>query len=189
MEPMTQHSAGGVVFRRNTNRLGQSSTARASTIEIVMVQDSYGKWTFPKGHCEAGETLEQTARREIAEETSINPEDLKLLIELGTIDYWFSSNFARDRSQEQAAHPTSQSSGQDSEKDQHLTQVTEAVTIHKFVTYYLFEVPEQTEVSVQESEREMITRIEWVPLEELESRNQYDDNDPIIAKASEYLNR
>ncbi len=43
-------------------------------------------WSLPKGHIEAGETLEQTAQREVAEETGITGE---VLHRLGTVDYWF----------------------------------------------------------------------------------------------------
>ncbi|WP_425584529.1 NUDIX hydrolase [Tomitella cavernea] len=47
---------------------------------------------MPKGHVEAGETVEQTATREIAEETGIRGE---VLASLGSIDYWFVSDGRR----------------------------------------------------------------------------------------------
>jgi 8-oxo-dGTP pyrophosphatase MutT (NUDIX family) len=43
-------------------------------------------WSLPKGHIEQGETAEQAAVREVAEETGISGE---ILAELGTIDFWF----------------------------------------------------------------------------------------------------
>lgn len=43
-------------------------------------------WSLPKGHIEPGETAEQTAEREVREETGIHGSVLR---ELGTIDYWF----------------------------------------------------------------------------------------------------
>jgi ADP-ribose pyrophosphatase YjhB (NUDIX family) len=50
--------------------------------------DRHGRllWSLPKGHIEAGETAEQAAIREVAEETGISGE---ILAELGTIDFWF----------------------------------------------------------------------------------------------------
>ncbi|SHE62892.1 NUDIX domain-containing protein [Streptoalloteichus hindustanus] len=43
-------------------------------------------WSLPKGHIEPGETAEQAAVREVAEETGIEG---RVLTPLGTIDYWF----------------------------------------------------------------------------------------------------
>lgn len=43
-------------------------------------------WSLPKGHIELGETAEQTAIREVAEETGISG---SVLAALGRIDYWF----------------------------------------------------------------------------------------------------
>ncbi len=57
---MKEMSAGGVVYRRKNNR-----------VEIQMIQDRFGKMTLPKGKMEKGETAEQTALREILEETGL----------------------------------------------------------------------------------------------------------------------
>jgi len=43
-------------------------------------------WSLPKGHIEAGETPEDTAVREVAEETGIIGE---VVAPLGIIDFWF----------------------------------------------------------------------------------------------------
>ncbi|MBC8079664.1 MAG: NUDIX domain-containing protein [Gorillibacterium sp.] len=51
-------SAGGVVFRKGEQGL-----------EIQLIKDRFGKITLAKGKMEAGETVEQTAIREIEEET------------------------------------------------------------------------------------------------------------------------
>ncbi|MFF2887783.1 NUDIX hydrolase [Paenibacillus sp. NPDC057967] len=58
---MLEISAGGVVFRHNEQGL----------LQIQLIQDRYGKVSLPKGKMEAGETVEQTALREIAEETGL----------------------------------------------------------------------------------------------------------------------
>jgi ADP-ribose pyrophosphatase YjhB (NUDIX family) len=43
-------------------------------------------WSLPKGHIEPGETAQEAAVREVAEETGIRGE---VIGELGTIDFWF----------------------------------------------------------------------------------------------------
>lgn len=53
-------SAGGVVYRNVEDRL-----------EVQLIMDRYGKISLAKGKMEPGETVEQTALREIEEETGI----------------------------------------------------------------------------------------------------------------------
>lgn len=75
-------SAGGIVFRRKGNR-----------IWIAMMKDPYEKWTFPKGHVEEGEAIEEAAARETLEELGL--EQVRLLEELGKIDIWFRDRFQK----------------------------------------------------------------------------------------------
>lgn len=53
-------SSGGIIYRK-----------RGDAIEFFFIRDPYGRWTFPKGHQELGETLVETAIREIDEETGL----------------------------------------------------------------------------------------------------------------------
>lgn len=64
---------------------GPKDSALAALIGRV---DRRGRmlWSLPKGHIELGETAEQTAIREVAEETGIQG---SVLAALGSIDYWF----------------------------------------------------------------------------------------------------
>ncbi len=55
----TEESAGGLVFRQ------------APDLQFLMILDGYGRWTFPKGAIEAGETPQEAAIREIEEETGV----------------------------------------------------------------------------------------------------------------------
>jgi 8-oxo-dGTP pyrophosphatase MutT (NUDIX family) len=52
------------------------------TIALVQHAKGNGAWLFPKGHKDAGETDEETARREIAEETGLA--NLEYLDDLGS---------------------------------------------------------------------------------------------------------
>ncbi len=57
-----EKSCGGVIYRKFHGN-----------IEILLIKHiNSGHWSFPKGHIEKGETEEQTARREIKEETGID---------------------------------------------------------------------------------------------------------------------
>jgi 8-oxo-dGTP pyrophosphatase MutT (NUDIX family) len=56
----TEISAGGVVYRWRDGQL-----------EIQLIEDRFGRITLAKGKMEQGETVEQTALREIEEETGI----------------------------------------------------------------------------------------------------------------------
>lgn len=69
-------SAGGVVYRRSNDDL-----------LFLLIRDPYQNWGLPKGHLERGETAEQTAIREVQEETGIM--DLELRDALDTIDWFF----------------------------------------------------------------------------------------------------
>ena len=64
---------------------GPKDTQKAALIGRI---DRRGRmlWSLPKGHIELGETAEQTAIREVAEETGLQG---SVLAALGSIDYWF----------------------------------------------------------------------------------------------------
>lgn len=61
-EIVREPTAGGIVFRANQDK---------TNIEILLIQDSKGRWTIPKGHIEPGENAKQTAIREIGEEAGL----------------------------------------------------------------------------------------------------------------------
>ena len=57
----TEKSCGAVVFRNKNDN-----------IQVLLIRHlNGGHWAFPKGHVEKGETEEQTALREILEETGL----------------------------------------------------------------------------------------------------------------------
>jgi len=56
-------------------------------IKILLIKDGYGHWIWPKGHIEPGEEPENTALREISEETGQHK--LRVLEELGKQEYYF----------------------------------------------------------------------------------------------------
>jgi len=75
----TQVSAGGVVFRR-----------RGERIEVALISvGERARWQLPKGLVGRGETPEETALREVREETGLEAE---LIAPLEKIEYWYFAN-------------------------------------------------------------------------------------------------
>ncbi len=78
----TAVSAGGIVYRR-----------RPSGIEVAICgRDSDGVWGLPKGTPSPGESLEQTAIREVTEETGL---EVRIVDKVGVVQYWFSRDGVR----------------------------------------------------------------------------------------------
>ena len=69
-------SAGGIVYRR----------APGGPEVALCGRPSRGLWALPKGTPERSETLEETARREVSEETGL---EVELERKVGEIEYWF----------------------------------------------------------------------------------------------------
>ena len=71
-----RYGAGGVVIKEEKGRA-----------MVLLIKDSYGHWTWAKGHIEKGETPAETAVREISEETGLKK--LEVVEELGKQEYHF----------------------------------------------------------------------------------------------------
>ncbi|PJA46367.1 hypothetical protein CO172_03815 [Candidatus Uhrbacteria bacterium CG_4_9_14_3_um_filter_36_7] len=141
--PIYEESAGGLVFKQ---------TKRG--IVFAMIKDSYGKWTFPKGHVEAGEAIEEAAARETLEELGL--EEIRLLESLGKITIWFRDRF-----------------------------VKKGKLIHKDISYFLFETPEDTFLIPHPEER--VQKVAWVSKNKVLQMSFYKDMIPIIQRALEIL--
>lgn len=77
-EVVREPTAGGIVFRLSRDQ---------KDIEILLIQDSKGRWTIPKGHIEPGENAKQTAIREIGEEAGLF--HIQVLMWLGKIHFQY----------------------------------------------------------------------------------------------------
>ena len=75
-------AAGGVVIRE-----------RDAALEVVIAgRDSDATWVFPKGTPNGSESVEETAVREVVEETGL---EVRILAPLDTAEYWFASRGMR----------------------------------------------------------------------------------------------
>lgn len=72
-------AAGGIVWRK-----AQTPTSPSGIQLLLIHRPAYDDWTFPKGKSDRGETLQQTAVREIAEETGLH---VRLGHPLSRVDY------------------------------------------------------------------------------------------------------
>ncbi len=66
-----EFSAGGVLFKGE---------------EVLLIKNPSGVWTFPKGNIEEGEKLEETAVREVLEETGVLG---RVIDYVGKVNYWY----------------------------------------------------------------------------------------------------
>jgi 8-oxo-dGTP diphosphatase len=71
MRAVHEMSAGGVIYRR-----------RAGEIEIALIRVR-NRWGLPKGHVEKGESINDTAVREVREETGLEGRVSKKLGDIG----------------------------------------------------------------------------------------------------------
>jgi len=96
-------SAGGVVYRPTPPGATPGATPDATpdataadripAVEVVLVgHPADDVWVLPKGTPQTGETPEQTATREVREETGIQP---RIVGDLGSIQYWFTRRGVR----------------------------------------------------------------------------------------------
>ncbi len=77
------YSAGGVAYRRT-----------GAELEIALIATRSGtRWQLPKGTCESGETSEQTALREVAEEVGLVT---ACDCFLQAIDYWYWDTYRKE---------------------------------------------------------------------------------------------
>lgn len=71
-----EYSAGGIILRKHSN-----------SWQLFFIKDMSGKWTFPKGKIEKGESSLEAAVREIAEEVGLF--DLSMVERLSSVSYTY----------------------------------------------------------------------------------------------------
>lgn len=146
-KPRVEISAGGLAFKR---------TPRG--IYFAMVKDSYGKWTFPKGHVKRGETNDVAALREVREEVGLR--EMRIVRSLGKIDIWFRDRYVF--------------------KGRLIHKFIYYYLLEAPVNARL----RQPKV---EKHGEKIRDVSWIPATELTKRSSYKDMRPIIKRAMDIL--
>lgn len=152
-----EFSAGGIVYKR------QETGNKRQEVYILIAQHSqHHGWVFPKGiigdHAK-GEKKEETAVREVEEETGIKG---KIIKPLQPVTYWYNLKGAHSAD--------SVSSGQ--------------VKIKKTVYYFLMEY---ISGDTKDHDFEM-EDVEWIPVEEVEEKLTYTSDKQVWSQAKELLN-
>lgn len=71
-----EFSAGGIVLRKKDRG-----------VEVLLIKDAYGRWTWPKGNIEPEEKSQEAALREIKEEVGL--ENVRILEKVGRNNYFY----------------------------------------------------------------------------------------------------
>jgi 8-oxo-dGTP pyrophosphatase MutT (NUDIX family) len=77
--------AGAVPFRRDP-AAGDGGPSGADGLQVLLVKSRAGQWILPKGHIEANQSPEETARREAWEEAGVQGQIVENSL-LGTYEY------------------------------------------------------------------------------------------------------
>ena len=73
---LREFSAGGIILKKEKEG-----------IRVLLIKDSYGRWTWPKGNIEKNESSKDAAIREINEEVGLD--DIEVIDKLETIEYFY----------------------------------------------------------------------------------------------------
>jgi len=71
-----EFSAGGIVIKK-----------RGGNLQVLLIKDSYGHWTWPKGKIEEGESTAEAAIRELGEETGLRA--VEVLKQIDKTEYFY----------------------------------------------------------------------------------------------------
>lgn len=115
------YSAGGVLINSLENKV------------LLIFKEASGEWLLPKGHLEQGETIEETAEREIFEETGYKNTVINLLsvqIRPDVVDqskskviFWFLSELAENNKHENTQMDNENFKGEWFSRDEAITKL------------------------------------------------------------------
>ncbi|MBI2326941.1 NUDIX domain-containing protein [Candidatus Curtissbacteria bacterium] len=158
-------SAGGIVIRKSTRSTKGTEGTRG--IEVLVTQHSKHKgWDFPKGHREIYESEEQTALREVEEETGVKGEIIERAGETKYF-YWeegpdFAPSTSFDRTQGKSLRA---SSGKQK--------------VLKTVVFYLMRYKSDGDATTAFE----VSDHAWLPIDEVEDRLTFKDTKEMWRKA------
>ena len=159
MRTLREISCGGVVYRELNG-----------TTEVALIRVG-PRWCLPKGQVERGEEHQETALREVKEETGLDGE---VVAEIGDISYWFTGVVQRG-SPPRSFDPEALDGGRSRGRDKN----AESVKIFKRVYFYLIHYL-GGDVSQHDQEVEEVC---WLPISEAVKRLSYPTERQMMTKA------
>lgn len=147
-----EKSAGIIIFRKEGNQIYYL------LLHYKTESNRGGHWGFSKGHVEEGETEEETAKREVAEETGIK--DIKIIPGFKELEkYFFRKNYGlKGEAKKQAPW------------------------VFKSVVFYLAETKAK-EVKISEEHSDFI----WLPYQEAFKKLTFKNAKNILKKANHFV--
>jgi 8-oxo-dGTP pyrophosphatase MutT (NUDIX family) len=141
---LEEKSAGGVVYRKT----------QKGYLFLIGRHSGYHKWVLPKGLVERGESMVETAIREVGEEVGVEAK-ISDLTPIKTIEYYYFADLEKKMGKD--------AKGQDSERrvGKYQEEGGAKTRIHKQVVFYLMEM----EKDLGSAGWEMSER-KWVSFEE-----------------------
>ncbi len=168
---LEEHSAGGVVFRKTDKGY-----------EFLLGKHSgYHKWVLPKGLVERGETHEEAAAREVAEEVGVRARIVDVA-PLKTIAYWYYADFGDPSTSSGLVGKSATGEASARRVKTYQENGGGKVRVHKIVTFYLMEVEEDLGKEGWEMEERR-----WVVYEEGTKLLAFDTEREVFAEARKSL--
>lgn len=147
-----EKSAGAIIYRKEDSRIYYL------LLHYKTESRRGGHWGFAKGHIEEGESEEETAKREVTEETGI--EDIKIISGFKEFEkYFFRKNYGLK--------------GKARKK---------APWIFKLVVFYLVKT-DAKEVKISDEHSDFI----WLPYEEALKKTTFKNAKKLLEKANSFI--